>query len=100
MIPNLVTTPEAPASDLPVCETREQIDLVDRLIACESGDVGPLYMLETLAELVRTGLISGLQGSWQRSAASAIEGGLITPEGEVTDFARESLGDLYDEEEF
>lgn len=78
----------------------ERFDIVVAIMAVEDGTASPLETLETLGHLIRTGTIASLQGSWQRMAADAIAGDLLTPDGNLTDHAIAALGDLDETEEF
>lgn len=71
-------------------------DVVGFIIDAESGNLSAMETLEGFGVLLRTGLISGLQGSWQRAVRDAVEGGLLTPDGNLTDHAIAALGDLDD----
>jgi hypothetical protein len=75
-------------------------DIVSKIIAIEEGELGPLATLETFGELIKSGAISGLQGSWQRAVSEAVANGLITPEGDLTEDARATFGDVEDEEDW
>lgn len=57
---------------------------VDKIIAFEEGTLDARGTVELFAGLVRSGLVWSLQGSYGRYAADLIEGGVITPEGEIT----------------
>lgn len=75
------------------CGARPAFDVVGFVIAAESGDLSPMEYLEGLGHLVRSGMIWNLQGSWQRAAISAIDGGLVDSDtGNLTDYAIEVLG--------
>lgn len=76
--------------------TEPTFDVVGFIIDAESGNLSAMETLEGLGHLIRTGLISGLQGAWQRAAADAVEGDLLTPDGNLTDHALAALGDLDD----
>lgn len=73
--------------------------IVDDIIAYETGEASPLQTLELFATLVRTGQAWQLQGSYGRTAASMIESGLITPDGDLTDLALDWLASLPESEE-
>lgn len=59
------------------------MDLVDKMIAWESGILEGKQTLELFAELIRDGKIASLQGSYGRTASSLIEKGLISKEGVI-----------------
>lgn len=50
--------------------------------------------IEGMAGLIRTGIINGLQGSWQRSAARLIEQGVVDLEGNIDRDALDALMEL------
>lgn len=58
---------------------------VDKIIRYEQGEMDTAEVLDLFADLIASGVVWQLQGSYGRTAASLIEGGLITPEGEITD---------------
>ena len=56
---------------------------VEQIIAFEAGELDNDETLELFADLVRTGMAWQLQGSYGRTAAALIDGGFISPEGQV-----------------
>jgi hypothetical protein len=54
------------------------LDLTDRLIAYETGELSEDEVLELFQELVDTGLAWQLQGRYGRTAQALLEEGLIT----------------------
>lgn len=58
------------------------MDIVDSIIALESGELDEDGIIELFQELIDSGKISGLQGSYQRTASQLIEAGLCTRKGE------------------
>lgn len=58
---------------------------INLIIRYEQGEASPAEMLELFAGLIKSGMAWQLQGSYGRQAATFIEAGLITPEGEITD---------------
>jgi hypothetical protein len=58
---------------------------VDKIIRYEQGEMGPAEVLDLFADLIASGIVWQLQGSYGRAAAGYIKAGLITPEGEITD---------------
>ena len=52
-------------------------DLVDKIIAFESGEMDDDEVIEFFQELVDSGTVWSLQGSYQRAARRLIEAGLI-----------------------
>jgi len=75
-------------------------NILDAIMAVETGEASPLETLETFGLLIQTGIVGSLQGSWQRSVADAVRGNLLTPDGNLTDHALEYLGTLAETEEF
>jgi hypothetical protein len=71
--------------------TARTFDVVGAVIAFESGDLDNAETLDLFAHLIATGAAWTLQGSYGRQAAALIEGGLITPTGEITDLAKTAL---------
>lgn len=57
------------------------MDLVDKIIAWESGELEGKQTLELFAELIENGQAWSLQGSYGRTASSLIERGLISKKG-------------------
>jgi hypothetical protein len=66
-------------------------DLVGRIMAFESGEMKDAEALALFSDLVKDGTIAELQGSYGRFAALLVENGFLTPEGEITDHARDTL---------
>lgn len=64
------------------------MDMVGMIIEYENGDLSDGDTLEFFAALVASGLAWSLQGHYGRMAVSLIDGGLITPDGEVTEYGR------------
>ena len=60
---------------------------VDKVIAFESGELDDDGVLDLFAELISTGQVWQLQGSYGRTAALLIDAGLITRDGQRTDAA-------------
>lgn len=69
----------------------ETYDVVGAIMDYETGEQGARETLELFSHLIKTGTIAGLQGSYQRTAAQMLDGGFLTPEGDLTDFANEML---------
>jgi hypothetical protein len=59
------------------------IDLVDRIMAYEHGDMDQEDTLRFFQELIDTGLAWRLQGHYGRTAARLIEAGLVRPRKEM-----------------
>ena len=58
-------------------------DLADRLFAFETGELDEKETLQFFADLVASGWAWHLEGLYERMAASLIEGGFISEDGEV-----------------
>ena len=58
-------------------------DLADRLFALETGELDEQQTLQFFADLVASGWAWHLEGLYGRTAASLIEGGFLSEEGEV-----------------
>jgi hypothetical protein len=69
--------------------TTETGDLIGRIIAFETGELEPAGVLELFAELIGSGAAWSLQGSYGRAAASLIDQGLVTADGEITEAGRD-----------
>ena len=63
--------------------TRQSADLVNKIMAFESGELGPEEALHLFADLIKTGLAWQLQGTYGRAAADLIARGLISRDGEI-----------------
>ncbi len=59
-------------------KARGPLDLMDQIMAYESGEMDDGQTIEFFQELVNTGLINQLQGSYQRAASDLLRAGLIT----------------------
>lgn len=51
--------------------------MIDMLMAYEAGDLGKEQIVELFQNLVDSGLIFGLQGSYMSTAKALVEAGLI-----------------------
>ena len=56
---------------------------VTKLMAFEAGELDEDGVLELFSGLVKSGLAWSLQGMYGRAARDLIEGGYLSPEGEV-----------------
>jgi hypothetical protein len=63
--------------------TRENINLVDSIMAFEDGELGPEETLFLFSHLVKTGLAWQLQGTYGRAAADLINRGILNNDGEI-----------------
>lgn len=59
------------------------MNLANAIIRFETEEMTDDEILDLFAELIKTGLVLGLQGSYGRIASSLIQAGLITKEGEL-----------------
>ena len=63
--------------------SKVHIDLVDKNIAYESGEMNDHDTIEFFAELVKSGMAWTLQGSYGRTAIALINAGYINRKGKV-----------------
>jgi hypothetical protein len=61
------------------------MNIVDKIMDYESGNLHGFDVLEMYADLIKTGHILHLQGTYQRQARSFIEDGIINQSGEIID---------------
>jgi hypothetical protein len=73
----------------------EKYDVVGAIMEYEQDEQSARDTLTLFSHLIKTGTINGLQGSYQRTAQQMLDGGFLTPEGDVTDFAEQML-DLFE----
>ena len=59
------------------------MDLVDKIIEFEAGELSMKNTIDLFAELVKTGQAWSLQGSYGRGAHALIERGFIDKKGNV-----------------
>lgn len=57
--------------------------LIDNIIAYESGDLSAEDSLVLFSELIKSGTINTLQGSYQRTAQGLLEAGYIDIRGNI-----------------
>lgn len=69
----------------------ENYDAVGAIMDFEQGEQSALETLELFSHLIKTGAINHLQGSYGRTAADMISRGFLSPDGEITDYAKEML---------
>jgi hypothetical protein len=62
---------------------RNDMSFIDQIMAYEDGELSELETLDLFAGLIRDGICWQLQGSYGRTAASLIDAGLISPEGDL-----------------
>jgi len=59
------------------------MNMINAIIQYESGDMSHDDIIQFFAELVETGLISVMQGHYQRTAQDLIEGDYISIDGKI-----------------
>lgn len=59
------------------------MDVVSKIIQFESGEMNNSDTLEFFSELVRTGLINSLQGSYGRAARCFMDAGYLDMQGNI-----------------
>jgi hypothetical protein len=64
--------------------SKAHIDLVDKIIVYESGEMNDHDTIEFFAELVKSGMAWSLQGSYGRTATALIEAGYLDRKGNLT----------------
>lgn len=74
-------------------------DLLDKIIAYETGELSVGETVKLFAHLVQTGQAWTLQGFYGRGAYSLIEQGIITREGEITEYGETFLEEVEDAEQ-
>jgi hypothetical protein len=57
------------------------MNLVDKIIAYECGDIDEAGILELFAELIKSGRAWTLQGHYGRTASALIDAGYISEDG-------------------
>ena len=70
-----------------MADKTEPYDVVGAIMEFEDGTLDTQGTLELFSHLIKTGQAWQLQGSYGRAASSLIEGGYLTPEGELTELA-------------
>lgn len=61
----------------------KKYDVVGAIIEFESGQLDDDGVLRLFSELVKSGMAWSLQGSYGRAAQRLIDGGYLSPEGEI-----------------
>lgn len=64
---------------------------INTLMAYESGELDDANTITFFADLVKTKMAWSLQGSYGRMASAMIDAGFVSPEGEVTELAKETF---------
>ena len=62
---------------------KKKMNLVDRVIAFEDGELSQEEVLELFSELLKTGVIYGFQGRYHREVAMFIDSGLLDINGNI-----------------
>jgi hypothetical protein len=62
---------------------------VDKINAFENGEMGVEETIDFFAEIIKSGLVWQLQGTYQRTACSFINAGHISPKGAVLSYPEE-----------
>jgi len=60
------------------------LDLTDKIIQFESGEISEQDFLSLFSELIKSGLAWSLQGFYGRTAAALIDQGIIDKKGVIT----------------
>ena len=58
-------------------------NMVDNIVAYESGELTGREILKLFARLIKNGMAWSLQGHYGRTAGRLIEGGYISKEGKI-----------------
>ena len=64
-------------------EERTVMDMLDKIIAFECGEMDEDEIINLFSELISTGQAWNLQGAYGRKAESFIENGIISESGEI-----------------
>lgn len=67
------------------------MDLVTQIMLYESGELDTEGILNLFSKLIKSGQAWSLQGSYGRYASRLIELELLTKDGKVTDFGKETI---------
>lgn len=67
------------------------MEVFEKMMAWEEGELGDRETLELFGELIKTGQCLSLQGCYGRFAMNLVENDLITKGGKITDKAEELL---------
>jgi hypothetical protein len=59
------------------------MDLVDRVLAFETGEMTPNEQIKLFSEMVKDGSVWELQGSYGRGAKWLMEKGYLAPNGDI-----------------
>lgn len=64
-------------------QNKQTMDIIDRIIAYESGMLDGAEMVYMFSELVKNGSAWSLQGHYGRMASRLIEVGILTKDGDI-----------------
>ena len=59
------------------------MDITDKIIAYECGDIDDTGILQLFSELISSGMAWTLQGSYGRTASALIDAGYIDTDGNI-----------------
>jgi len=59
------------------------MQIIDSIIDYENGELDFVEIIELFSNLVKTGTINHLQGSYGRTACHLVEEGLLEPDGTI-----------------
>ena len=59
------------------------MDLVDKIVALEGGEMSNVAMVEMFADMIKDGTCWSLQGSYGRTAMDLIDAGIISRAGVI-----------------
>ena len=64
-------------------ESEPKMDMVDKIMAWESGNLGTQETVEFFSELIKNGMAWKLQGCYGRAAMRMIEAGVLDKDGNI-----------------
>ena len=68
------------------------MDLIDKIIAYESGDMSDAEKIYFFSEIIRNGMAFTMQGHYGRTASNLIDLGIITNDGDIDEMRAIELG--------
>ena len=75
------TNPELRPHIRPLLKQAREMDLVSKIMDYEDGQMDDDEVIAFFQELIDTGVINSLQGSYQRQAQNLIRQGLVSAKG-------------------
>ena len=75
------------------------MDLVSKLMAFEEGELSLRGTVELFSDLIKSGRINFLQGTYGRCGQSLIDMGIIKPNGEIDEEVYERESERLDDED-